>query len=140
MFSNPFRFGPARWWLPALCIAAAVFTAQGAHAQARPDQERVRTDGLDLTTRAGRDTLDRRIRAAARRVCSRAAFSGGIAESMEIWRCTRTTVADAAPARLKAITRAAAERQAERTPRIALIRVIVLSQPTPPGSTLPAYQ
>jgi UrcA family protein len=116
----------AKRWLLVLSVAAGALTVPSVQAQADLRSERVRTDDLDLTTPAGRDKVDSRIRAAARRVCAPASFSFSFRHSVSApyGSCMKKAIADAAAARMRVIERAIAARP-EPGFSVALIRVTV---------------
>jgi UrcA family protein len=116
MLSNQPLSRAARRWVLALCAAAAA--AAGPSVQAQTYSTRVQTKDLDLTSEAGRETLDRRIRSAVRRVCSRP-IAGLLAEVGPDLVCRQKAMRDVADARLRVIERAFAARQSQAATSIA---------------------
>jgi UrcA family protein len=117
----------AKRWFLVFCIAAGAAAAPSVQAQSAPESERVRTRDLDLTTEAGRDKLDRRIAAAAWRVCAQPALNGlrSLSESGPVWRCRKKAIADAAGSRSRAIANALATRPFEPGRGVAVIHLTI---------------
>ncbi len=90
-----------------LAALATIALSSGAPVAAdSPRQERVAYGDLDLTSDAGQTTLDKRIRAAVKRVCSPVGNSAS--EALEWSRCKRQSLAGANAQMEVAIARAGA--------------------------------
>lgn len=131
MLSRTLMSGVAGQWILAFCVAAAASTSQRAYAQTETRSELVHTRDLDLTTIAGRDALDRRIRAAARRVCPRSNPSLSPYTAFGInaasWRCTKKAIAGTSDARARAVDRAFALQETGAAPGIGDLRTGIRS-------------
>lgn len=80
------------------CAGLALPALAQAQTEARPAQ--VRYADLDLSTSAGRATLDKRIATAARTVCAEPAETGSLARNTRAERVCRADVRAQAEARL----------------------------------------
>ena len=102
VFAMSQRVRRAARWLTGGALAVGLISASVAVAQTAPPHERVKTYDLDLKTPEGHAQLNRRIRAAARRVCS---FDGPRL-SVGSGRCEMRAIAEAQEARARAVQRA----------------------------------
>jgi UrcA family protein len=112
-------------FLLALCLAGTAFAAPGAQAEPTVRSERVRTGDLDLTTDRDRAKLDRRIRSAARHVCS--SFRHEKMLQRTDMSCVKKAIAKSAKAKSKVVEHAMTSQRGGATTNIAVFGLIVRS-------------